>query len=278
MMRGILACGLLVAAFLPATASIEEADRHLADGDWKAARDAYAALTESVPAAWFGLARAQAQLGAHDEAIEALMGFARSGAVASLQVARTPELAPLREHERFAEVLHALRPCRSEEHRQFDFWLGDWEVHNRATPQSPPTHNRISVREGDCVVPEEYDTPAGYTGVSLSFYDAGRKRWHQTWMDNQGAPILHSGGLVDGKMILIDDPKATRQNRPTWTSTSSATTPPRASTSDCASWTPRRWPRSPRPTCTGPTEAGTKRAMCAPLPGDRRHASKRTGP
>jgi hypothetical protein len=49
---------------------------------------------------------------------------------------------------------------------------------------------------------EEYTTPAGYAGTSLSFYDAARKVWHQTWIDNQGGALYLEGGLAGDSMEL----------------------------------------------------------------------------
>lgn len=231
-----------------------EADAHLAAGEWAKARGAYAAVVDADAkngAGWYGVglsslrlgehaealaaferaialehqtgfalfnsARAHAALGDADAAIEALFAMAETGAVAA-QIARsTPELAALSEHPRYDAALHALRACRSPEHRQFDFWLGDWDVFSRQAPQRPPSRNRISSREGGCVIVEEYETPGGYTGISLNFYDPNRRQWHQTWIDNGGAPILHSGGIVDGSMVLIDDPEGDNRNRTTWT-------------------------------------------------------------
>ncbi len=110
------------------------------------------------------------------------------------------------------------KPCSSPEYRQFDFWIGDWDVKRRGgNGERPPAHNRISSVQGGCVVLEEYDTPGGYTGISISYYSSADGRWHQTWMDNQGAPIIHSGGLQGASMILADGADGPVINRTTWT-------------------------------------------------------------
>ena len=36
----------------------------------------------------------------------------------------------------------------------------------------------------------------------MNAYDAGRKVWHQTWVDTAGTLLLLEGGLRDGKMVL----------------------------------------------------------------------------
>ena len=106
------------------------------------------------------------------------------------------------------------RPCSAPEFRQFDFWLGDWDVVSAAGRKS---HNRITSIQDGCAVLEEYDTPSGYRGTSINYYDSAKGKWFQSWMDNQGHPIHHSGGIEDGKLVLVDDPDGESINRTTWT-------------------------------------------------------------
>ena len=110
-------------------------------------------------------------------------------------------------------------PCSSEEYRQFDFWVGDWDVSSVGRDgKLRKSHNRISRIQSGCAVLEEYDTPTGYSGISINYYDASTSRWVQTWIDNQGQPIVHSGGVEDGSMVLRDEPAEGRpRNRTTWT-------------------------------------------------------------
>jgi hypothetical protein len=65
----------------------------------------------------------------------------------------------------------------------FDFWVGDWEVTNRANGKKAG-ENRIEPKHGGRVLVENYTTPGPYTGMSLNAYDGLAKRWHQCWMDN----------------------------------------------------------------------------------------------
>jgi hypothetical protein len=91
-------------------------------------------------------------------------------------------------------------PCDSTEHRQFDFWLGAWDVH---TPNGKLVGvNRIEREYDGCVLHERYSTERGYQGESLNSYDPGRKVWHQTWVDNQGTLLLLEGGMRSGSMVL----------------------------------------------------------------------------
>lgn len=92
--------------------------------------------------------------------------------------------------------------CASANHRAFDFWTGVWDV-TVAGQDQPTAVNRISREHGGCVLREDYSTKGGYTGMSMSFYDAARNKWHQTWMGVDGSALFIEGGLNDrGEMVL----------------------------------------------------------------------------
>ncbi len=101
-------------------------------------------------------------------------------------------------------------PCSSAERRQFDFWIGDWQVHK--PDGSFVGLNRITPEYGGCVLHEHYATGRGYSGESLNIYDAARKVWHQTWVDSDGL-LLVLEGRWDGKRMVLEGSK----QRITWT-------------------------------------------------------------
>src|SRR5512138_297492 len=92
------------------------------------------------------------------------------------------------------------KPCATAEHRQFDFWLGEWNVVN-AKGQTAGT-NAITLEQDGCVLHEHWTGAKGGTGQSFNVYDATDKRWHQIWVDNSGSLLQLQGGLVDGRMVL----------------------------------------------------------------------------
>ena len=107
--------------------------------------------------------------------------------------------------------------CQSAAFRQFDFWIGEWDVVNQKPPAGrtpPPGKSRISRILSGCAILEEYETPSGYAGKSLNFYDGGSKKWHQTWIDNGAQPLFIEGGIEGASMVLRD---AAGANRITWT-------------------------------------------------------------
>jgi hypothetical protein len=100
--------------------------------------------------------------------------------------------------------------CSSAEHRQFDFWIGDWQVHK---PDGTFAGiNRIAREYNGCVIHERYATGKGYSGESLNTYDAARKVWHQTWVDDGGLLLTLEGGWNGKSMVL-----AGGRQRITWT-------------------------------------------------------------
>lgn len=109
-------------------------------------------------------------------------------------------------------------PCAAPENRQFDFWIGDWQVHR--PDGSFAGMNRITLEYGGCVLHEHYATGRGYSGESLNTYDPARKVWHQTWVDDSGLLLQLDGALVNGRMVLsgetVDSTGHTVKQRITW--------------------------------------------------------------
>lgn len=105
--------------------------------------------------------------------------------------------------------------CSAPEHRQFDFWVGDWDVvpnpetrPANAPPPQPgrkPGHNVIERAHNGCVIIENWDDGIGGTGQSFNLYDRVKKRWQQTWVDNSGGLHEYWGGLQDGKMVYVGE-------------------------------------------------------------------------
>ena len=113
------------------------------------------------------------------------------------------------------------KACQSVEHRQFDFWVGHWEVFGPAGKKVG--ENRIELIADGCALLEQWTGHGGVTGKSLNIYDAVDRRWHQTWVDNGGTLLMLVGRLVDRSMVMSltgpspSDPKVAVQQRITWT-------------------------------------------------------------
>ena len=90
--------------------------------------------------------------------------------------------------------------CMASQHRQFDFWIGEWNVSD-ARGQRAGT-NRIESILGGCALAESWEGASGSRGRSLNSYDRGDNKWHQTWIDNEGTVLMISGGIVNGEMVM----------------------------------------------------------------------------
>ena len=109
--------------------------------------------------------------------------------------------------------------CSSAEHRAFDFWIGEWNVHGPGGKLAGT--NSIKREIGGCVLHERYDTGRGYSGESFNIYDRSREVWHQTWVDSSGLLLLLEGGMQEGKMVLEGQTRGAEgkitRHRITWT-------------------------------------------------------------
>lgn len=92
--------------------------------------------------------------------------------------------------------------CTAPEHRQFDFWVGYWDVYPTGKDKLV-AHSLIEKLYAGCTIRENWLPLNKNTGGSLNMYDPADKRWHQTWQDSQNGRVFFDGGLADGKMVLV---------------------------------------------------------------------------
>jgi hypothetical protein len=113
------------------------------------------------------------------------------------------------------------KSCETVEHRQFDFWVGHWDVFVASWKKAGENH--IELIADGCALLEQWTGNGGVTGKSLNIYDASDRRWHQTWVDNSGTLLMLSGGFAERSMVMSmsgpnpSDPKKMVQQRITWT-------------------------------------------------------------
>jgi len=152
------------------------------------------------------------------------MKFLRTGSQSAARAALLPSLAVgFGPAPTSAQSLPGgtTKRCESSEHRQFDFWVGHWEVFGPAGKKVG--ENTIELIADGCALLEQWTGNGGVTGKSLNIYDVVDRRWHQTWVDNSGTLLILAGQLVDRSMVMSmsgpspTDAKATVLQRITWT-------------------------------------------------------------
>jgi tetratricopeptide (TPR) repeat protein len=140
------------------------------------------------PVAMYNLACSYARMGDKEKAFEWLTKALQAGFAQVALLKTDVDLASLRDDARFTELLaladKLTRPCAfAPEYKQFDFWVGEWDVQNNG--QKAGT-NRIERILDGCVLLENWTSGLGGTGKSFNFYDASTRRWQQTWVDSTG--------------------------------------------------------------------------------------------
>jgi hypothetical protein len=103
-------------------------------------------------------------------------------------------------------------PCAAAAFRQFDFWVGSWDVAD--SNGKPAGRNEISLEQLDCVVIERWRSVNGGTGMSMNYYDPKSQRWTQHWV-GLGLILTMTGELRGREMVLEGPLQNVRDRRVT---------------------------------------------------------------
>jgi len=92
-------------------------------------------------------------------------------------------------------------PCEHrDEFSEFDFWLGEWDVHT--ANGSFAGKNRIEKAQAGCVLIENWVSVTGVPGMSMNYFDISSNEWVQVWIGAGGTQIVIRGGLGDEGLLL----------------------------------------------------------------------------
>lgn len=188
-------------------------------GKYEQAIEAYqhSARTGSNPVVMYNLATAYSKTNNREKAFEWLRQAVDAGYAQVGQLETDASLAVLRDDSRFKEIVAQAQrnatPCAaSPEHRQFDFWIGEWNVQN---PQGQPAGTSSIQRIlGDCVIYENWTSGGGaYTGKSFNLYNSSLRKWQQFWADDKGGVLEFAGEYKDNELRYTGestDPKGNK--------------------------------------------------------------------
>ena len=152
-------------------------------------------------------ARAYAQLGRDDDAfaaLEAVQPVPGLGGAAALT--GFEELAIYAGTARFDAITEAFEaaawPCRADSaSREFDFWIGDWDVY---VSGSLAGRNTVELMLGDCTLLENWTSAGNREGKSFNWVDRSTyrtPRWRQLWVADGGNTLdYYNGEYRDGAM------------------------------------------------------------------------------
>lgn len=159
------------------------------------------------PIVMFNLACAYARLNNKDKAFEWLNQAVQRGFRQVTTIENDDDLVSLRTDARYKTLVESVRanaaPCtRIPEARQFDFWLGEWDV--KTTGGQMAGQSSIQLILGKCVILENWTGTGGVSGKSFNIFDASDRKWHQTWVDDQGTFTEYKNGeYKDGKLVYV---------------------------------------------------------------------------
>ena len=137
----------------------------------------------------------------------------RSGAMASIKFLHLSSLAagvifliPCVAQQPNSATPAKTVPCGQPEQKQFDFWVGAWDLTwpgDKAGEIARGTNSVKRVLDG-CVVEENFNggTAMHLRGISVSLFDTRSGKWKQTWVDNEGGYLDFIGEFKDGQMVL----------------------------------------------------------------------------
>jgi len=154
------------------------------------------------------LARAYAHTENKAKAFEIIEKSITLGGIAPETLTAEKDFAAWKDDVQFRELVRksdlAVNPCKAKpEFRQFDFWIGEWDVKN---PQGLPAGaSSIQLILGQCIIFENWTGGSGTNGKSFNIFDTNDNKWHQTWVDDKGTFTHYVGGLQDGKMVVVAD-------------------------------------------------------------------------
>lgn len=158
--------------------------------------------------------------------VAAALAVAAFAVSAAAQQAEPPAVRSMTRRQLEAEVtagrefitngaVEASRPagCVAAENRQFDFWLGEWDV-SLTGQESIIAESSITLVAQGCAILEHWRPFQGGHGHSISSYDSQDHKWHQEYVGGGGRRSQMAGAFADGMMNFDILPGANAQPGP----------------------------------------------------------------
>ncbi|HKF05752.1 MAG TPA: hypothetical protein VKB49_25760 [Candidatus Sulfotelmatobacter sp.] len=85
------------------------------------------------------------------------------------------------------------KPCAGGEHRQFDYWLGNWSVSYGGPPAGT---SKVELALDQCMIVESWDGARNHSGKTIFAYSPDDHSWYGIFADNEGRVHIFNQGKV----------------------------------------------------------------------------------
>jgi hypothetical protein len=92
-------------------------------------------------------------------------------------------------------------PCmENKQAREFDFWVGEWDVYN-AGSDTLVGHSLIEIASGGCMILENWTATGAppSNGKSMNYVNPATGKWEQLWIGSGGLNNNNPQKFVDGE-------------------------------------------------------------------------------
>lgn len=164
------------------------------------------------------MARVQALKNEKTKAVTSIDSAINNGYLNLKELDTLKDFTNIRGEQSFKSLrqkLYAIvNPCMADAHaREFDFWVGEWDVYVTGTKQLAG-HSLIQMVSGGCAILENWDSPAS-TGKSINFIDPNTNKWKQSWSGSyaNGNQEFTNGEYRDSAMHFDFETKDAKGNK-----------------------------------------------------------------
>jgi hypothetical protein len=163
-------------------------------------------IAAALPTIYSRMAKVYAINKKNENVFIALDSAVRKGYSLFKELDTLSDFNAIRSEERFKKIREQVyinaNPCMADaHHREFDFWVGEWNVFQTASMVQTGAHSSIQMISGGCAILENWESP-GSNGKSINFVDPVTNKWKQSWAGNyaNGTQEFVNGEYKDGAM------------------------------------------------------------------------------
>jgi tetratricopeptide (TPR) repeat protein len=171
------------------------------------------------------LARAYALKNEQDKAFAFLDSAVNTGYKNVTELESHKDFNALRTDTRFKSIVtranNSAMPCLTQpQMREFDFWLGEWEVYPNGTNVLVGT-SKIEMASGGCMILENWTAIGGvpHNGKSMNYVNPQAGKWEQLWIGsggiNQNNPQKFINGVYKDSAMRFDFEQVSAQGKQT---------------------------------------------------------------